>query len=148
MSLQIRSCQSPGIYYTFQKDRLSNNSDDAFRRKVAVMNSHIILGLFALYVGIMSLLLVLSGREDALLARLRSLWGRTCGHAIYFAGHVALPLLVCVVCLGWGVRHYNPSLAGTYAHPPLRLNLEAYRNLERQLIERFDAEIPAINIAA
>lgn len=112
------------------------------------MNSYIILGLFALYVGIMSLLLVLSGHEDALLERLRALWGRTFGHAAYFACRVAIPLLVCVLCLGWGVRLYDPAASAAAVLPRLHLNLDAYRTQERLAPKVIDADLYAVHIAA
>ena len=43
------------------------------------MNAHIVFGLFALYVAATSLYMVLSGRQDGVLANLRRLWGRTLG---------------------------------------------------------------------
>lgn len=112
------------------------------------MNSAMILGLFALYVSMVSLFLVLSGREDALLARLRRLWGRTVGHANYFAVNVALPLLICVLCLGWGIRYYDASLVDTAAPPPLHLNLDFYRSIERPAAENPETALYGINIAA
>jgi len=112
------------------------------------MNSDMVVGLFALYVSMVSLLLVLSGREDALLALLRSLWGRTLGHANYFAVNVALPLVVCVLCLGWGIRYYDASLVNTGAPLPLHLNLDFYRSLERPAPENPETNLYGINIAA
>lgn len=93
------------------------------------MNAHIVFGLFALYVAVASLLLVLAGQQDALLALLRRLWGRTIGHTLYFIARVGLPMLVCVLCLGWGVRQYDASVVSDSFHTPLRLNVEYYREL-------------------
>lgn len=112
------------------------------------MNSTMVLGLFALYVSMMSLLLVLVGREDALLALLRSLWGRSVGHANYFAVNVALPLLVCVLCLGWGIRSYDASLANTLAPLPLHLNLDFYRSLKPPAAENPETALSGLNLAA
>lgn len=93
------------------------------------MNAHIVFGLFAFYVAAMYLWLVLSGRQESVLALLRQIWGRTLGHFLYFATRVALPILLCVVCLGWGIRQYDVS--GTYfsLDAPPQLNVEYYRNL-------------------
>ncbi|RLB61034.1 MAG: hypothetical protein DRH08_14495 [Deltaproteobacteria bacterium] len=92
------------------------------------MNVHIILGLFALYAAAISLYLVLSGRQDAVLALFRRFWGRTLGHSLYFMAHVALPLLVCVLCLGWGVRQYDATVALHSPDMSLQLNVETYRD--------------------
>ncbi len=93
------------------------------------MNASIVFGLFALYVASISLYLVLSGRQDSLLEKLRRFWGRTLGHAFYFIAYVGLPLVLCVICLGWGVRQYDPALVTYDVHSSLRLNVESYRDL-------------------
>jgi len=93
------------------------------------MNAPIVFGLFTLYVASISLYLVLSGKQDALLALLRRFWGRTLGHSCYFLVNVALPLVLCVLCLGWGVRQYDPKIAlNDLGHSP-QLNVESYRDL-------------------
>lgn len=97
--------------------------------EVDVLNTHIVFGLFSLYVAGASLYMVLSGQHDTVLANLRRLWGRTLGHSIYFVARVALPLLICVVCLGWGVRHYDATFAVSQSEPVLQLNIESYRTL-------------------
>lgn len=101
----------------------------------SVMNASIVFGLFALYVASVSLYLVLSGRQDALLALLRRFWGRTIGHSFYFVANVGLPLLLCVLCLGWGVRQYDPTVALNAPDTPLQLDVESYRDL-RMLIQK------------
>ena len=78
------------------------------------MNPHMILGLFALYVAITSLVQVLAGNQDKLLAALRRVWGRSIGLALYFMVHVTLPLLVCVLCLGWGVSRFAETAGATH----------------------------------
>jgi len=95
------------------------------------MNAQIVFGLFALYVAAASLYMVLSGRQDGVLANLRRLWGRTLGHSLYFVARVALPMLICVFCLGWGVRHYDATVAMHHNEPELNLNVDSYRNLIR-----------------
>jgi hypothetical protein len=92
------------------------------------MNAHIVYGLFALYVAVASLYLVLSGRQDAVLANLRRWWGRTLGHSLYFVAKVALPMLICIFSLGWGVRHYDATVAMHHSEPELNLNVESYRD--------------------
>jgi hypothetical protein len=95
------------------------------------MNAHIVFGLFALYVAATSLYMVLSGRQDGVLANLRRIWGRTLGHSLYFVARVALPMLICVFCLGWGVRHYDATVAMRHSEPELNLNVDSYRDLIR-----------------
>jgi hypothetical protein len=93
------------------------------------MNESIVFGLFALYVAFISLYLVLAGRQDSLLEMLRVFWGRPIGRASYFVVNVALPLVICVVCLGWGVRQYDPSFDSYDLHSSLQLNIDSYRDL-------------------
>ena len=101
--------------------------------EVGVVNAHIVFGLFALYVAAISLWMVLSGHQEPLLALLRQLWGRTVGHALYFVARVALPVLICIVFLGWGVRQYDATVAFHDSDPPLQLNVEYYRDLRLML---------------
>jgi len=97
------------------------------------MNAHIVFGLFALYVAAISLSLVLVGRQDAVLALLRRFWGRTRGYSLYFIANVALPILICILCLGWGVRQYDARIVtNTFTHP-LQLNVETYRHFMHML---------------
>ena len=94
------------------------------------MNSYMVLGLFAMYVASISLVQVLCGQQDALLAFLRRCWGRRIGHSLYFFSHVALPLLICVLALGWGIRHYEaPGAAAelTGQPQPPRIEFDAKR---------------------
>ena len=93
------------------------------------MNEHITFGLFALYVAFVSLVLVLIGQQDNLLLLLRRIWGRTLGHSLYFCGRVAFPLLICVFCLSWGIRHYDAAIAFKGQAKPLHLDVETYREM-------------------
>ena len=97
------------------------------------MNASIVFGLFALYVASASLYLVLAGRQDTLLLMLRRFWGRTLGHAFYFLANVAIPLVLCVVCLSWGVRQYDPKLASHTLDSLPQLNVESYHDLRSLL---------------
>jgi len=105
------------------------------------MNAHIVFGLFALYVAAVSLWLVLSGHQDTLLALLRQIWGRTLGHSLYFVARVALPTLICIVCLGWGVRQYDVNVAFHSFDTPLQLNVDYYRDL-RLILQKDKAMDP------
>jgi hypothetical protein len=42
-------------------------------------------------------------------------------------------MLICVLCLGWGVRHYAPGVALHDFDTPLQLNIEYYRGLQSTL---------------
>jgi hypothetical protein len=105
------------------------------------MNEHIVFGLFALYVATISLYQVLVGRQDAVLSLLRCFWGRTRGHSLYFVANVALPMLICALCLGWGVRHYDPAPGFDHLNKPLHLHVDSYRDL-RQLFHNERAPDP------
>jgi hypothetical protein len=99
-----------------------------FSQKVYGMNTHMVFGFFALYVAATSLYMVLSGHQDAVLATLRCFWGRTIGHSLYFIARVALPMLICVFCLGWGVRNFDSAAVTDNVHV-LTLNVDYYRDL-------------------
>ncbi len=108
------------------------------------MNAHIVFGLFALYVAAISLWMVLAGQQDAVLALLRRFWGRTLGHALYFVARVAIPILICVVCLGWGIRQYDATVAFHDSDPPLQLNVEYYRDI--RMLLRMDKSTDSVGI--
>ena len=103
--------------------------------KGAAMNTSIIFGLFAFSVAIISLIQVLTGQQDNLLALLRRFWGRPLGHSLYFLSHVAIPVVVCILCLGWGIRHYDSSLlvmedTSSRTHEVLRMEIKEQRELQ------------------
>lgn len=76
------------------------------------MDNHFVLGLFALYVVVISLYGILSGSCEPCLALVRKVWGRACGLALYFCIHVGLPLLVGIVFIGWGAVNFNIQHTG------------------------------------
>ena len=106
------------------------------------MNAHLILGLFALYVVAVTLCRVLSGSDESRLSLVRRIWGRTRGLGLYFAVHVALPLLVGVLCMGQGVARYTPAETSLSAPAPhiFSLDLDSKRAMMtlRRLGERID----------
>ena len=71
------------------------------------MNQHLVIGLFAFYVMVVSLYRILSGESDDRLAFVRKTWGRIRGLSIYFCVHVVLPLLVGIIFFGWGVVNFR-----------------------------------------
>ena len=72
---------------------------------------------------------------------MRQIWGRTIGHALFFVGRVALPLLICIISLGWGVRQYDATIAFHSFEAPLQLNVEYYRDL-RVLLQKDHTQDP------
>ena len=108
------------------------------------MNAYITFGLFALYVASISLVLVLVGSQDAVLALLRRFWGRTRGYSLYFIANVAIPILICILCLGWGVRQYDAGLEKKSFSHPLRLNVENYRHYMHMLKKEPVMDMPGV----
>ena len=71
------------------------------------MNSSFVLGLFALYVVGVSLCGILSGSSDDCLAMVRKHWGRMQGLIFFFCLQVALPMLIGIVFVSWGIANIN-----------------------------------------
>ncbi|MBE0596537.1 MAG: hypothetical protein IH614_04645 [Desulfuromonadales bacterium] len=74
------------------------------------MKPYFAMGLFALYVVIISLLRVLPDREFSRLAAMKRIWGRQSGLAIHFVTNVGLPMVIGIVFLGQGIASF-PQLA-------------------------------------
>ncbi|WP_432821298.1 hypothetical protein [Trichloromonas sp.] len=68
-----------------------------------ILNRHIAMGVFALYVVIVSLLRVMAEQEFFRLTALKKIWGRTRGLTIHFISNVALPLVFAIVFLSQGI---------------------------------------------
>lgn len=73
------------------------------------MNGSLVLGLFALYVVGVSLAGILSGASDDCLALVRRSWGRLRGLVLYFCLQVALPMLIGIIFVSWGIANFNIS---------------------------------------
>jgi hypothetical protein len=71
------------------------------------MNSHLVMGLFALYVVIVSLLRLMAEREFPRVTAMKRLWGRSRGLLLHFTTNVALPLVFGIVFLGRGVAGFG-----------------------------------------
>ncbi|HKL25941.1 MAG TPA: hypothetical protein VJ910_06915 [Desulfuromonadales bacterium] len=80
------------------------------------MNGSLVLGCFALYVVGVSLFGILSGTSDDCLARVRRSCGRVRGLALYFCLQVAMPMLIGIVFLSWGIADFNLSAASSPKH--------------------------------
>jgi|GEM_PF-1163734 len=78
------------------------------------MNAHLFMGLFALFVVVVSLLRLMAEREFPRLTAMKKIWGRSRGLAMHFLSNVALPLVFGIIFLGRGVAgfdHSHPSFA-------------------------------------
>lgn len=68
-----------------------------------IWNREMAMGLFSLYVVIVSLLRIMAEREFFRLTVMKRLWGRTRGLVLHFVTNVALPLVLGIVFLTQGV---------------------------------------------
>lgn len=71
------------------------------------MNSYLVMGLFALYVVIVSLLRLMAEREFPRVTAMKRLWGRSRGLLLHFTINVALPLVFGIIFLGRGVAGFG-----------------------------------------
>jgi hypothetical protein len=72
-----------------------------------ILNRHMALGVFALYVMVVSLLRVMAEQEYFRLTALKKIWGRTIGLTIHFISNVALPLVFGIVFLSQGIASFS-----------------------------------------
>ena len=71
--------------------------------KEPIMNQYLVLGLFALYVVVVSALRLLAEDEHPALTKMKRLWGRTTGLILHFLLAVIFPLLFGIFYLCRGV---------------------------------------------
>lgn len=67
------------------------------------MNPHLAMGIFALYVVIVSLVRLMASREFPRLTAMKKAWGRSRGVLLHFLTNVALPLVVGIVFMSRGI---------------------------------------------
>lgn len=67
------------------------------------MNQYFVMGLFALYVVLVSVLRIMAEDEHPALTKMKRLWGRTYGLIIHFLLSVILPLLFSIFYLCRGI---------------------------------------------
>jgi hypothetical protein len=67
------------------------------------MNLHLAMGLFALYVVIVSLVRLMASREFPRLTAMKKAWGRSRGVLLHFISNVALPLVFGIVFMSRGI---------------------------------------------
>lgn len=67
------------------------------------MNPHIAMGIFALYVVLVSLSRLMGSREFPRLTSMKKVWGRSRGIALHFLANVALPLVLGIVFMSRGI---------------------------------------------
>lgn len=79
------------------------------------MNPHLVMGVFALYVVIVSLLRLMADREFPRLTAMKKKWGRSRGLVMHFVSNVALPLVFGIVFLTRGVAGFGAP--GSEADP-------------------------------
>jgi len=67
------------------------------------MNLHLAMGIFALYVVIVSLVRLMASREFPRLTAMKKVWGRRRGVLLHFISNVALPLVLGIVFMSRGI---------------------------------------------
>jgi hypothetical protein len=67
------------------------------------MNLHLAMGIFALYVVIVSLVRLMASREFPRLTAMKKAWGRSRGVLLHFISNVALPLVLGIVFMSRGI---------------------------------------------
>ncbi len=71
---------------------------------------HFAMGIFALYVVVVSLVRIMADREFIRLTQMKQVWGRKRGLLFHFVSNVALPLVCGVVFLSSGITGIGQGL--------------------------------------
>ena len=109
------------------------------------MNGSFVLGLFALYVVGVSLCGILSGSSDDCLAMVRRHWGRVQGLIFFFCLQVALPMLIGIVFVSWGIANINlagnPMTGPRGAAAVIEIDWQAIQQMQKATEEAITPEI-------
>jgi hypothetical protein len=90
------------------------------------MNLHLAMGLFALYVVIVSLVRLMASREFPRLTAMKKVWGRSRGVLLHFISNVALPLVLGIVFMSRGIVGIGSVQApGTYEPSSWKTSISA-----------------------
>ncbi len=98
--------------------------------------SHIVMGLFALYVVIVSLLRIMAEKEFFRLTAMKRIWGRTVGLLMHFLANVALPLVCGVIFLSSGIAGLGVS------HEMRRHDPVLHKFIQRHTVEKAAENAP------
>lgn len=75
------------------------------------------MGLFALYVVVVSLVRIMSDSEFHRLTAMKKIWGRTRGLFLHFTAYVGIPLVLGIMFLGKGIAGFDPGHASALYSP-------------------------------
>lgn len=90
------------------------------------MNLHLAMGIFALYVVIVSLVRLMASREFPRLTAMKKTWGRSRGVLLHFISNVALPLVLGIVFMSRGIVGIGSvRTAGEYENPSWKSSISA-----------------------
>jgi hypothetical protein len=109
------------------------------------MNSHLALGFFALYVMVISLLRILTGKGMQSIAQSRQIWDRRRGILPHFLVNVAAPLVVGIVFITRGVVGIDSGPATPYDVVP---QYHVYQHIAAALDEARQAKLAAADLWA
>jgi hypothetical protein len=82
------------------------------------MNLHLAMGIFALYVVIVSLVRLMASREFSRLTAMKKAWGRSRGVLLHFISNVAVPLVLGIVFMSRGIVGLDTGRNVSEYEPP------------------------------
>lgn len=96
-------------------------------------NAHLAMGVFALFVVVVSLFRIMADEEFPALTATKKIWGRRRGLMFHFLSHVGLPLVVGVIFLTRGVAGPDFGTAARVYDPVPQVQIvQHFLDLQKQ----------------
>lgn len=110
-------------------------------------NAHLAMGIFALFVGVVSLFRIMADEEFPALTATKKTWGRRRGLLFHFLSHVGVPLVFGVVFLTRGAAGLDFGAASRVYDPVPQIQIvQHFLDLQSQASVLIDRATMALEV--